>query len=47
MANLAMRKAAELPPGPGREALLRKANQVRRSAAINAWINTPGAPPPD
>ena len=47
MANLALRKAAERPPGPQRDALIRKAEQVQRSAAIEAWISSPGAPPPE
>jgi hypothetical protein len=47
MANLALRKAADCPDGPERDALLRKAEQVRRSAAIDEWIASPGAPPPE
>jgi hypothetical protein len=42
-----LRKAADCPAGPERDALLRKAEQVRRSAAIDEWIASPGAPPPE
>jgi hypothetical protein len=46
MADLAVRKAADYPPWPERDALLKKAEQVRRTAAIEAWITSSGAPPP-
>ncbi len=47
MATLARKKADNCPAGSEREALLRKAEQTERSAAIEAWITSPGAPPPE
>lgn len=47
MAMLARKKAAACPAGPERDMLLRKAEQTERTAAIEAWISSPGAPPPD
>jgi hypothetical protein len=47
MAELARRKAATTPAGPNREMLLRKAEQTERTAAMEAWITSPGAAPPE
>ena len=47
MATLARQKADNCPAGSERNALLRKAEQTERSAAIEAWITSPGAPPPE
>jgi hypothetical protein len=46
MAKLARRKAEACPVGPDRDLLLRKAEQTERTAAIEEWITSPGAPPP-
>jgi hypothetical protein len=41
------RKAAELPPGTERDALLRKARQADTAAShFDDWINPPGLLPP-
>jgi hypothetical protein len=47
IATLARQKADSYPAGNERNALLRKAEQTERSAAIEAWITSPGAPPPE
>lgn len=47
MARLARQRAANCPAGPERDTLLRKAEQTERTAAIEAWIASPGAPPPE
>ena len=39
-------KAAELRPGPERDALLRKARQADVAANIDEWANSPGLQPP-
>jgi hypothetical protein len=41
-AHLAIEKADQLPPGPEREALLKKARQADTAAHINDWLNSPG-----
>jgi hypothetical protein len=46
-AELAQRKAASQPAGPTRDALLRKAEQAHRTAAIEIWITSPGASFPE
>lgn len=47
MARLARQKATDYPAGPERDMLLRKADQTERTAEIEAWIASPGAPPPE
>ena len=47
MATLARQKADNCPAGSERATLLRKAEQTERAAAIEAWIASPGAPPPE
>lgn len=47
MADLARKKAGACPAGPERDTLLRKAEQTERTAAIEAWITSPGTPPPE
>jgi hypothetical protein len=43
----ALRKQAEsLPPGPDREALLRKARQDETTAHLTEWLSSPGLRPP-
>jgi hypothetical protein len=43
----ALRKQAEsLPPGPDREALLRKARQDETAAHLAEWLSSPGLRPP-
>jgi hypothetical protein len=44
-AEKARADAAELPPGPGRDALLRKARQSETAAHMDDWINSPGLKP--
>ena len=39
-------KAAELRPGPERDALLRKARQADTASHIDEWANSPGLQPP-
>jgi hypothetical protein len=42
-----LRKAAEtLPPGPQRDAMLRKAGQVDTALHVTSWLNSPGLKPP-
>ena len=40
------RQAAELPPGPEREAMAKKARQAEIAAEVDGWINSPGLQPP-
>jgi len=47
MANLARQKAEACTDDQIRELLLRKAAQTERTAAIEEWINSPGAAPPE
>ena len=42
MANAARRRALELPDGERRAALLRKAEDAERSAALQVLMTTPG-----
>ena len=46
MAEAARRRADQLPPGDERDELLRKVEQAERSAAVEAWISSPGLRPP-
>jgi hypothetical protein len=39
-------QAAELPPGPERDALLKKAGQADTAAHLDDWANSPGLQPP-
>lgn len=39
-------QAKLLPPGPVREALLRKARQAETAAHIDDWLRSPGLQPP-
>lgn len=43
-------QAEKLPPGPDRDALLKKANQAETASAtashLNDWVSSPGLRPP-
>jgi leucyl aminopeptidase len=39
-------QAARLPPGPERDALLKKLRQADTAAHLNDWANSPGLQPP-
>ena len=39
-------EAGQLPYGPAREAVLKKARQIEASAHLEDWINSPGLQPP-
>ncbi len=39
-------QAAELRPGPERDALLRRANMADTATRIDEWTNSPGLQPP-
>ena len=39
-------QAAELPPGPEREALLKKAGQADTASQLDQWASSPGLQPP-
>ena len=42
-----LRKVAEtLPPGPTRDAVLRKARQDESAVHMSEWLNSPGLKPP-
>jgi hypothetical protein len=47
MAKLARQKAEACTDDQVRELLLRKAVHTERTAAIDEWINSPGAAPPE
>jgi hypothetical protein len=47
MAKLARQKAEACTDDQVRDRLLRKAAQTERTAAIEEWINSPGAVPPE
>nr|WP_249816429.1 MULTISPECIES: hypothetical protein [unclassified Bradyrhizobium] len=38
--------AASLPPGPTRDAVLRKARQDETAMHMTEWLNSPGLKPP-
>jgi hypothetical protein len=40
-------QAAHLPPGPERDALLRKARQAETALHLNEWANSPGLQTPE
>lgn len=39
-------QAAKLPPGPDRDALIRRANQAETGSRLNSWLISPGLQPP-
>jgi hypothetical protein len=39
-------QAAQLPPGPEREALLKKASQADTASQLDQWANSTGLQPP-
>jgi hypothetical protein len=47
IAKLPRRKAEACSDPQIKELLLRKADQSERAAAIEKWIGSPGAPPPE
>jgi hypothetical protein len=47
MAKLARQKAEASTDDQVRDLLLRKAAQTERTAAMEEWINSPGAVPPE
>lgn len=46
MAEEVRAKAAKLPPGPERDALLKQARQLDTATHINDWVSSPGLRPP-
>jgi hypothetical protein len=40
------KKASQLKPGPERDDLLKKAQQIDTAAEINEWLNSPGIQAP-
>jgi hypothetical protein len=47
LAEVARKRASEMPAGDARAALLRKAELAERSAAMAAWLSSPGSPLPE
>ena len=45
-AEEARQKADELPPGPERDEMLKKARQADTACHLDAWANSPGLRPP-
>ena len=45
-ANQVREQADSLPPGPERDALLKKASQADTAAHLEDWANSPGLQPP-
>jgi hypothetical protein len=39
-------EANELPPGPLRDARIRKARRTVTASHVNAWLSSPGLQPP-
>jgi hypothetical protein len=39
-------QAEQIPPGPEREALLKKAGQAETASRLDYWANSPGLQPP-
>ena len=39
-------EAHELPPGPLRDARIRKARRAVTASHVNAWLSSPGLQPP-
>ena len=46
LAKVAREQAAALPPGPERDALLKKARQADTASHLDDWANSPGLQPP-
>lgn len=46
MAEEARAKAAKLPPGPERDALLKQARQLDTATHMDDWASSPGLRPP-
>ena len=40
-------KAGSMPPGPERDALLRRAEKMKRASDITGWLNSPELKPPE
>ena len=40
-------EAQKLPPGKEREALVRKARQLKTASQINQWLSSPELKPPE
>ena len=47
MAEKCAREADRMPPGPGRDELLRKIKLFESYAKIDNWIASPGLQPPN
>ena len=45
-AKEAKEEALSLPPGPERDALLKKASKADVAAHLDEWVNSPGLQPP-
>ena len=45
-AHEVLRKAMQMPFGPGRDAALKKARQLGVAAKLDEWLNSPGLQPP-
>ena len=45
-AQQAQERASVLPPGPEREALVRKARQAEVATHLDDWVRSPGLQPP-
>jgi hypothetical protein len=45
-AREARERAEQLPPGPERDELIRKARQAETASRIDDWANSPGLQPP-
>jgi hypothetical protein len=39
-------EARSLPPGPEREAMIRRARQVETASHVNEWLSSPSLQPP-
>jgi hypothetical protein len=39
-------EAWSLPPGPEREAMIRRARQVETASHVNEWLSSPSLQPP-
>jgi hypothetical protein len=39
-------QAASLPPGPQKDALLKKIRQLETASHVNEWLTSPGLQPP-
>ena len=45
-AREAKERAATLPPGPERQALLKRAREAKLTAEFEDWLSSPGLQPP-